>query len=120
MSQSQGHNSKYTMLIRQNDSQCPNSACRNSSRDPNDGIRQKTAGDPVMLCLRCGHSWHPSTDGMQNVRVRVVEPNSIWNGMIGHIKEILPCGGRNIRVAFPRSKTDTFGDLFHQSGLVEA
>lgn len=108
------------MLIRQNDSRCPNLACGNTLGSKHDkGIKQKVPGDPLMVCGTCGETWHPSTDGMRNVPVKVIEPLSIWKGKIGHIKEILPHSGRNIRVAFPPSKTDTFADLFHSAHLEE-
>jgi len=69
--------------------------------------------------MTCGHFWNPTTDGMQGTRVRVIEPLSVWKGELGFIKEILPTSGRNVRVQFKSSKTDTFADLFHPAHLEE-
>lgn len=98
------------LTLRKNDSKCPN--CGRCT-----DIQNRGENSPEKVCMGCGHVWHPTTDGMQNVRVRVIEPNSVWKGEIGSIKEILPITGRNIRVAFKPSKTDTFADLFHTSHL---
>lgn len=99
------------MLIRQNDEECPN--CDNRH-----GLIHKSERDPMMVCQTCGETWHPTTDGMRNVLVEVVEPLSIWKGERGLIKEILPGKGRNVRVQFNLNK-QVYGDLFHPAHLVE-
>lgn len=98
------------LIIKTNNDICPN--CK-ATKD------LKPRGKTDVVCMTCGHYWNPTTDGMQGTKVRIIEPFSVWLGMLGHIMQILPTTGRNIRVSFKPSKTDTFADLFHCSHLEE-
>jgi ribosomal protein S27E len=99
------------MLIRQNDSRCPN--CHGTR------IKKKAPPAPTVMCEHCGETWNPTTDGMRRTKVKVIAALSIWKDMIGEIVEILPHNGCNVRVAFPPSRTSTYADIFHPSQLQE-
>lgn len=101
------------MLIRQNNSQCPNNNCRSTK------LKRRSPPSETLTCEQCGETWNPTTDGMRSIKVRVINSLSVWAGMVGEIAEILPHSGCNVRVKFPPSRTDTFADIFHPSQLEE-
>lgn len=96
------------LILKSNDKICPN--CNASGKHIQDRSKDK-------ICISCSHFWHPTTDGMQGTRVRVIATHSVWLGMIGVVTEIKACKGRNVRVSFPPTRTDTFADLFHPAHL---